>query len=61
MPHEFDPCEAPIEGEVDKWGFAIKPTISDAECIIICLRNAPCGIDKKQSERLAKEFENGRI
>ena len=26
MPHEFDPCEAPVEGEVDKWGFTIKPT-----------------------------------
>ena len=61
MPHEFDYVESPTKGEVDKWGFAIKPTISDAECIIICLRNAPCGIDKKQSERLAKEFENGRI
>jgi len=46
MSHEFDPCEAPIEGEVDKWGFTIKPTISDTECIIICLKNAPCGIDK---------------
>ena len=61
MPHEFDPCEAPIEGKLDKWGFTIKPTISDTECILICLRNAPCGIDKKQSERLVKEFKNGRI
>ena len=34
MPHEFDPCEAPIEGKLDKWGFTIKPTISDTECII---------------------------
>ncbi len=61
MPHKFDPCEAPTEGKLDKWGFTIKPTISDTECILICLKNAPCGIDKKQSERLVKEFENGRI
>lgn len=57
MPHEFDPCEAPIEGEVDKWGFTIKPAISDNEVILRCLRNAPCGCDKKQVERLINEFE----
>jgi len=58
MPHEFDPCEAPIEGEVDKWGFTIKPTICDNEVIIRCLKDAPCCIDKKQAERLIKHYEN---
>ena len=57
MPHEFDPCEAPIEGEVDKWGFTIKPTICDNEVIIRCLKNAPCGSDRKQAERLIKHYE----
>jgi hypothetical protein len=28
MAHEFDPCEAPAEGKLDKWGFTIKPTIT---------------------------------
>ena len=44
--------EAPIEGKLDKHGFTIKPAISDEECIRICLRNAPCGVDKKQAERI---------
>ena len=58
MPHEFDPCEAPVEGEVDKWGFTIKPLISDVECILLCLKNAPCGTDRKQVIRLIKEYES---
>ena len=58
MSSEFDYVEAPTEGEVDKWGFTIKPTICDNEVIIRCLKNAPCGIDKKQSERLIKKFES---
>ena len=58
MPHEFDYVEAPAEGEVDKWGFTIKPTISDTDVILICLKNAPCGTNKKQIERLIKDFEN---
>ena len=57
MPHEFDPCEAPTEGEVDKWGFTIKPSISDDELILRCLRNAPCGSDRKQAMRLIKIYE----
>ena len=61
MPHEFDPCEAPIEGEVDKWGFTIKPTISDTECILICLRNAPCGTDKKQVDKIIQQYQNDSI
>ena len=58
MSHEFDPCEAPVEGKVDKWGFTIKPPICDNEVITICLKNTPCGIDKKQVERIIKEIEN---
>ena len=57
MPHEFDYVESPTEGEVDKWGFTIKPTITDEECILICLKNAPCGIDKKQAERIIKHYQ----
>ena len=58
MSHEFDPCEAPVDGKVDKWGFTIKPTICDNEVITIFLKNTPCGIDKKQVERIIKEIEN---
>jgi len=57
MPHEFDPCEAPVEGEVDKWGFTIKPTISDDKLILMCLKNAPCGSDRKQTIKLIKIYE----
>ena len=56
MPSEFDYVEAPTEGEVDRWGFTIKPSISDNELILICLNNAPCGSDKKQVERLIKQY-----
>ncbi len=52
----FDSPEAPIEGEVDKWGFTIKPSISDIDCIVICLKNAPCGTDRKQVMRLIDEY-----
>jgi hypothetical protein len=55
----FDSPEAPIEGEVDKWGFTIKPAISDTDLIIMCLKNAPCGADRKQVDRLVKHYENG--
>jgi hypothetical protein len=57
MPHEFDPCEAPVDGEVDKWGFTIKPTITDEELILRCLRNAPCGSDRKQTQKLIQQYE----
>tara|TARA_B100001559_G_scaffold269067_1_gene236464 strand:+ start:212 stop:394 length:183 start_codon:yes stop_codon:yes gene_type:complete len=57
MPHEFEYVEAPAEGEVDKWGFTIKPKISDNAAILICLKCAPCGTDKKQIERLIKHYE----
>ena len=58
MSHEFDYVEAPTEGEVDKWGFTIKPAITDTECILRCLNNAPCGCDKKQTMRLIKIYED---
>jgi len=54
----IDSPEAPIEGEVDKWGFTIKPSISDNELILMCIKNAPCGSDKKQAERLIKIYED---
>ena len=53
----FDSPEAPIDGEVDKWGFTIKPSISDDLLILRCLRNAPCGSDKKQVDRLCRDIE----
>ena len=46
-----DSAEAPV----DKHGFTIKPPISDDECITRCLQNIPCGIEKKQIDRLLKE------
>ena len=58
MPSEFDYVEAPTEGEVDRWGFTIKPSISDNELILRCLKNAPCGSDKKQVERLIRIYED---
>ena len=54
----FDSPEAPIEGEVDKWGFTIKPSISDDELILMCLKNAPCGSDRKQAINLIKIYED---
>ncbi|OUV68358.1 MAG: hypothetical protein CBC89_02705 [Euryarchaeota archaeon TMED129] len=42
--------------KLDKHGFTIRPPISDTELIIRCLNNAPCGCDKKQVERLVKEW-----
>ena len=56
MSHEFNLCEAPIDGEVDRWGFTIKPSISDEECILRCIKNAPEGCDKKQVARLVQEW-----
>ena len=54
--HETDNEVIP---EVDKHGFTIKPPISDTACILICMRNAPCGTDRKQVARIIKEFEDG--
>ncbi len=57
MAHEFDPCEAPAEGKLDKWGFTIKPTITEDELILLCLKNAPCGTDRKQVVSIVKKYE----
>ena len=55
---EFEYVEAPTEGEVDKWGFTIKPTITDDELILMCIKNAPCGADRKQVLALIKKYED---
>ena len=53
----IDSPEAPIEGEVDKWGFTIKPSITDDELILMCIKNAPCGAERKQVIALLKKSE----
>ena len=53
--HEIDEEVLP---KVDKHGFTIKPPISDELCILICLKNAPCGTNKKQVDRLVSYYEN---
>ena len=42
----------------DEQGWEIKPPISDRECIYRCLENCEqlSGLDKKQVQRLMKEF-----
>ena len=56
--NEFDYVEAPTEGEVDKWGFTIKPPITDDELILMCIKNAPCGANRKQVLALIKKYED---
>ena len=50
--------EASAGGEVDHHGWPKKPPISDRECSYKCLDNCRqlAGLDKKQVERLCKEF-----
>ena len=50
--------EASAGGEVDSHGWPKKPPISDRECIYKCLENCEqlSGLDKKQVQRLMKEF-----
>ena len=50
--------EASAGGEVDHQGWPKKPPISDRECIYKCLHNCVnlAGLDRKQVERLIKEF-----
>ena len=43
---------------IDENGWTQKDPISDKECILICLRNAPCGTDRKQVARLIKNYES---
>jgi len=49
--------EASVE-DVDEHGFTKRKPISDRECIYKCLDNnrALAGLDRKQVERLCKEF-----
>ena len=51
--------EASAGGEVDHQGWPKKPPISDRECIYKCLENCEqlAGLDKKQVQRLMKDFE----
>ena len=46
----------------DEQGWEIAPPISDRECIFRCLENCQqlAGLDKKQVQRLMKEFESGQ-
>ena len=43
----------------DEQGWEITPPISDSECIYRCLENCEslAGLDKKQVQRLMKDFE----
>ena len=41
----------------DKIVWTQRPAITDRELILICLRNAPCGTDRKQVIRLIKYYE----
>ena len=43
---------------IDENGWEQRDPIRDDECILICLRNAPCGTDKKQVAKLIMEFES---
>jgi hypothetical protein len=54
----FDSLEAPVDKKVDKWGFTIKPSISDNELILRCVKNAPCGCDRKQVIKLIKTYQD---
>ncbi len=45
----------------DKNGWTMKPPISDTECILICLRNAPCGTNSKQVNRIIQQYQNDSI
>jgi len=51
--------EANVDDGVDEHGFSKRKPISDRECIYKCLDNsrALAGLDRKQVERLAKQFE----
>ena len=43
---------------IDDNGWWQRDPILDEECILICLKNAPCGTNKKQVESLIKKYEN---
>ena len=46
-----------VESPIGRNGRAMRLPISDSEVIVRCLRNAPEGIDKKQAQRLIKNYE----
>jgi len=41
----------------DETGWSKRLPITDEECILICLKNAPIGTDKKQVARLIQQIE----
>ena len=41
---------------IDEHGWWQRDPISDEECILICLKNAPCGTNKKQVARLVEKY-----
>ncbi len=43
---------------IDEHGWWQRDPISDEECILICLNNAPIGTNKKQVARLIDEIQN---
>jgi len=38
----------------DETGWSKRISISDEECILLCLKNAPLGTNRKQVQRLIK-------
>ena len=46
---------------IDENGWWQRDPISDEECILICLKNAPCGTNKKQVARLIDEIQNKNL
>ena len=62
MTQDYSHLEASAGGEVDHQGWPKKPPISDRECIYKCLDNCEqlAGLDRKQVQRLMKEFESGQ-
>ena len=59
MSKDYSYLEANAGGEVDHQGWPKKPPISDRECIYLCLENCEdlAGLEKKQVQRLMKDFE----
>ena len=49
--------------KIDKHGFTIKDSISDAECILKCVQNCEflCGMDRKQTQRLIKQLGGAKV
>ena len=46
---------------IDEDGWTQKLPISDAECILRCLKNRPTGIENDQVAYLIKSIENGEV